>query len=174
MTYSIVYISKTGNTALLAERINTALPQDRCIYCGKPAPLAAEADLIFAGFFTDKGTCSEELALFLNTLKQKKVFLFGTAGFGGATEYFKQILERVSTYLTTGNIVVGSYMCQGKMPLTLRARYEAMAAEQPGKANSMLENFDHALSHPDDKDLNQLEDLILELIKEDSEYVKDI
>ena len=47
--------------------------------------------------------------------------------------------------------VVGTYMCQGKMPQAVRARYEAMP-ESPHRA-AMLENFDQALGHPDQQDL---------------------
>lgn len=55
MKYSIVYSSRTGNTKLLAEHLKSSLPDDSVIYFGKPSAEAAEADLIFLGFWTDKG-----------------------------------------------------------------------------------------------------------------------
>lgn len=39
-------------------------------------------------------------------------------------------------------------MCQGKMPMSVRQRYEQMAQKQPEKFIPMIENFDQALSHP--------------------------
>ncbi len=48
--------------------------------------------------------------------------------------------------------VVGRYMCQGKMPQAVRQRYEAM--EDSPRRTAMLENFDRALSHPDQADLD--------------------
>ena len=45
-------------------------------------------------------------------------------------------------------------MCQGKMPDSVRARYQAM--EDSPRRTAMLENFDQALTHPDDLDLAQL------------------
>ena len=95
---------------------------------------------------------------FLKSLHGRKVFLFGTAGFGGSEEYFSRILERVESHLASDNMVTGKYMCQGKMPMTVRERYETMLEENPGDARmkAMIENFDRALSHPDEADLEGL------------------
>lgn len=154
MSYSIVYSSHTGNTALLAQTIRDTLPASDCVYFGAPDAKALAADTIYAGFWTDKGTCDEQIAQFLQSLNGQKVFLFGTAGFGGAPAYFEQILNRVRENLPETTELIGSYMCQGKMPAAVRARYEAME-DNPRRA-AMIENFDRALSHPDAQDLDAL------------------
>lgn len=164
MTYSIVYSSKTGNTALLAEKVHSSLPEGTCLHCGAPSPEATAADLIFVGFWTDKGTCSEDVATFLEGLAEKQVFLFGTAGFGGADDYFQQILNRVAGHLNETNTLVGTFMCQGKMPAAVRARYAGMAEADPEKAAPMLANFDRALAHPDADDLERLGQAVGNLI----------
>ena len=112
MSYAIVFSSRTGNTALLAQTIRDTLPGD-CLYFGTPDPKALEAETVYVGFWTDKGSCDESIAQFLKTLTNQKVFLFGTAGFGGSPEYFEQILKRVSENLGENTQLVGSYMCQG-------------------------------------------------------------
>ena len=154
MSYSIVYSSRTGNTALLAQTIRDTLPASDCVYFGAPDAKALAADTIYSGFWTDKGTCDEQIAQFLQSLSGQKVFLFGTAGFGGAPAYFEQILNRVRENLPETTELIGSYMCQGKMPAAVRARYEAME-DNPRRA-AMIENFDRALSHPDAQDLDAL------------------
>lgn len=53
-------------------------------------------------------------------------------------------------------------MCQGKMPQSVRERYVKMK-EQPNhmpNIDAMIENFDEALSHPDENDLNALKELV--------------
>lgn len=157
MTYSIVFCSKTGNTQLLAEKIKETLDGE-CMCFGEPTVDAVAADIIFAGSWTDKGTCDERMKEFLAGLENKKVFLFGTAGFGGKEAYFNQILGRVKENLKQSNQVVGTYMCQGKMPMGVRARYEKMSIENPEdkKFDGMIANFDKALSHPDQNDLDAL------------------
>ncbi|MEG2924292.1 MAG: flavodoxin family protein, partial [Oscillospiraceae bacterium] len=62
--------------------------------------------------------------------------------------------------------LVGSYMCQGKMPLSVGQRYEAMQREQPQKAQKLMENFNQALSHPDQADLDNFVQAAISSIKE--------
>ena len=154
MKYAIVYSSKTGNTGRLAQTLKETLPPEDCLYCGGPDARALEAEVLYVGFWTDKGTCDVETAAFLRTVTNQQVFLFGTAGFGGAPEYFAQILHRVEETLPAGARVIGRYMCQGRMPAGVRRRYEAM--EESGKRQMLLDNFDRALSHPDQADLEGL------------------
>ena len=158
MSYAIVYSSKTGNTELLASTIKDTLPHGECIYFGNPNPAALKADTIYLGFWTDKGNCNKETSEFLNMLTNKKVFLFGTAGFGEDESYFDKILERVSEQMSKDITLIGSYMCQGRMPMAVRTRYEKMK-DSPNAMphlDQMIENFDKALSHPDAQDLANL------------------
>ena len=158
MSYAIVFSSKTGNTRLLADTLRASLPQNECTYFGAPAPEALEAETLYIGFWTDKGHADDTLTAFLQTLKGKRIFLFGTAGFGGSAEYFEQILAAVQKSLDGSNTVIGTYMCQGKMPMTVRQQYEKML-QQPNHAPNLemlIENFDKALAHPDAADLDQL------------------
>lgn len=154
MSYAIVYSSHTGNTALLAQTIRETLPQEDCVYFGAPDPSALTAETVYVGFWTDKGTCDTSIAQFLQSLTNQKVFLFGTAGFGGAAAYFEQILNRVKENLEDSTELIGTYMCQGKMPPSVRTRYEQM--EEGPRRTAMLENFDQALSHPNAEDLANL------------------
>ena len=154
MSYSIVYSSKTGNTALLAQALRECLEEETCVYFGPPAPQALEAQRVYVGFWTDKGTCDGETAAFLSALTSQEVFLFGTAGFGGEAAYFEKILSMVKAEIPECVRVVGEYMCQGKMPDSVRRRYEQM--EDSPRKQLMLENFDRALAHPGREDLEEL------------------
>jgi len=158
MSYAIAYSSRTGNTAQLAQAVREALSEEECRYFGEPHAEALVADTIYVGVWTDKGTCDEQTAHFLKGLTNQRIFLFGTAGFGGAPAYFDQILGRVKENLGPNVQVVGTYMCQGKMPQVVRDRYEAM--EDSPRRTMMLENFDRALSHPDQQDLDGLKQAV--------------
>lgn len=158
--YSIIYSSKTGNTELLATHLKKILPERDRVYYGNPSAEACHAGLLMIGFWTDKGTCDEEMAAFLKNLRNKKIFLFGTAGFGGSESYFSGILSRIETLLDASNTVIGTFMCQGKMPMTVRKRYESMLEKDPEKMQPLIDNFDLALSHPDEEDLKKFEKLV--------------
>jgi flavodoxin I len=165
MNYSIVYSSKTGNTRRLAETLRELLPQAACVYNGVPADAALAADLLYVGFWTDKGSCDAATGEFLTKLRGKRLFLFGTAGFGGEESYFDTILEHTCQKLDDSNTVIGTYMCQGKMPVAVRERYEKMRSDPAHALNleHMIENFDQALSHPDKADLEHLKMTVLAL-----------
>ena len=158
MKYAVVYASATGNTAMLAEEIRSYMKNAECVYFGEAKENIPPADIIFAGFWTDKGNCSDEIGNYLAGLQGQKIFLFGTAGFGGSKEYFSRILEQVKGHIPDENTVIGTFMCQGKMPASVKARYEKMLESDPEneRIKAMLINFDQALSHPDHHDLEEL------------------
>lgn len=165
MNYSIVYSSPTGNTDRLASAIKEVLPQENCLYFGNPQEAPIEAPLVFAGFWTNKGTCDSDIMAFLKKSKNKKVFLFGTAGFGDSPEYYETILKTAKQELDASNTVIGTYMCQGKMPMSIRQRYEKMltATAADLKIQEQIENFDRAASHPDQTDCEQLKRQVQQL-----------
>ena len=173
MKAAVVFESRTGNTGLLANTIASALG-DSCVLCTAlvgegPTRSIGDADTVFVGFWTDRGTCSPALMDFLETLSGKDVFLFGTAGFGGNQEYFDEVLGKVSAYIPDETRLIGSYMCQGKMPHAVRERYESMLSEMEideeiARINAMIDNWDHAACHPDENDLETLSKMVAALL----------
>ena len=166
MKYAVVYSSVTGNTARLAERIGRMLPPQQLCYFGPPDEKALQAQTLLVGSWTDKGGCCPQIAAFMGRLAGKRVFVFGTAGFGGSPQYFDQVGRRMARNLPAGCTLLGWHLCQGRMPAAVRARYEALARTDPEKAKPMLDNFDRALSHPDEADLKDLEQAVRAALKD--------
>ena len=162
-SYSIIFSSLTGNTRQLAETIRVVLPAEDCDYFGAPKAEELHSEILYIGFWTDKGNADADTLALLRTLKNKRLFLFGTAGFGVDTAYFDAILARVQAVPDGSNTVIGTYMCQGKMPPSVRARYEAMRAlpAPPENLDALIENFDRARSHPDADDRDRLRAAVL-------------
>ena len=162
--YSIIYSSKTGNTQKLAEVLQNILPKDNCQYYKtvEKAPKVL-SNLLYIGFWTDKGTADTQTIEFLKQLKNKKIFLFGTAGYGGSQNYFEGIINNVKKNIDSSNTLIGTFMCQGKMPLSVKERYKKMQEQNNSslKIDDLIANFDRALSHPDAADLKKLEEQIL-------------
>lgn len=155
MKIAIVYQSLTGNTKAVAQAIREALSDQEIVLFGEPQ--SVEADLYLVGSWTDKGMCHQGIEEYLKSLKHKKIAYFGTAGFGGSQEYYDSLFQRVAGIVDGSNELLGSFYCQGKMPQSVRQRYEAMLQEHPDdkRAQASLENFDRALSHPDEDDLDR-------------------
>lgn len=169
MNIALITNSKSGNTAQLAQALREGFAvSDVQLVCDVELPDAPDttqledaagqallADAICVGFWCDKGSCTEGVAKLLECMDGKRVFLFGTCGFGGSQEYFDQIIERVKEHLPQTAELVGAFMCQGKMGPGVRARYEAMLAKDPtdARAQALIDNFDAALAHPNAADL---------------------
>lgn len=156
--YSIMFSSLTGNTRMLADAIREALPEENCDYFGPCKGDGQTSEVLYVGFWTDRGNADKTALELLKSLRNKKIFLFGTAGFGVDEGYFKKILNNISENIDPSNQILGEYMCQGKMSQSVRERYVKMK-EQPDhnpNLDMLIANFDHALSHPDEKDLENL------------------
>ena len=119
---------------------------------------AGEADVVFVGFWCDKGSCSPAVQHFLQGLAGKRVFLFGTCGFGESDEYFAQILDRVRAYLPADAQCIGGAMCQGKMGVGVKRRYEGMLEKDPenAQARMLIDNWNKAQSHPNEGDFSRI------------------
>lgn len=156
--YSILFSSRTGNTRQLAEAIREVLPQEDCDAFGACEAVLPESKLLYVGFWTDRGNADSAALALLARLKDRKIFLFGTAGFGGSETYFERILAQVRQAVDASSTVVGAFMCQGKMPQSVKERYLSMKRQPnpPANLDMLLENFDRALSHPDAEDLDRL------------------
>lgn len=151
----VLYSSRTGNTRKVAAEIFAAIPgenkdmQNLNEYNGK------EADTFFVGFWTDMGTCELKVGDLLSRLEGKNIALFGTCGMGKDEKYYKMVEEKVKVWLPDNCNYLGCYLCQGKMPMQVRRRYEEMLSkdQNPRQVQKMIQNFDEALLHPDDLDL---------------------
>lgn len=122
------------------------------------AAQAGGADVVFVGFWCDKGSCSPTVQHFLQGLAGKRVFLFGTCGFGESDEYFAQILDRVRAYLPADAQCIGGAMCQGKMSVGVKRRYEGMLEKDPenAQARMLIDNWNKAQSHPNEDDFARI------------------
>ncbi len=159
MKYSIVFSSMTGNTAALADRLHTLLPEESCVYFGETSREALDADVVFVGFWTDKGSCDSKTRVFLKKLNDKTVVLFGTAGLGSAPGYFEEILKAAAADVPVSNTVIPGFMCQGKMSPEAKAKFEAHLASNPDDAavKKMLAEYDIAACHPNEEDFKALD-----------------
>ena len=161
--YSILFCSLTGNTKKLADAIYETLPKDKCDYFGTNDSQVPQSDVCYIGFWTDKGNADQKTLELLSKLKNKKIFLFGTAGFGVDEAYYRRILTNVKQSIDSSNTVIGEYMCQGKMPMAVRDHYVKLKEqpEYPANLDVLIENFERALSHPDKDDLDKLRNIVL-------------
>ena len=162
MKTQVLYKSRTGNTEKLAKAIFAAIPgSDKHIARLDGQTDYDMADIYFIGFWTDRGSASVEVLDYLGALQGKKIALFGTCGMGESQEYFKKIEENIRVFIEDDNEYLGAFMCQGKMPIQVREKYNRMRNGDNGRqVDAMIRNFDMAMLHPDMDDLEYAREFV--------------
>ena len=165
MKIAIIYKSNTGNTKIIAEEIGKNLG-NKVTYIGEPKE-NIEADVYFVGSWTDKGDCVNEISEFLKKLNNKKIAYFSTCGFGGSEEYYEKLFKRVRTNINETNEILGYFICQGKMPMSVKQRYIDLIKAHPEDKNLevSIRNFDEALKHPNETDLKNLNNWVNKIVE---------
>ncbi|MDR1239795.1 MAG: flavodoxin family protein [Treponema sp.] len=171
----IVYSSKTGNTRKLAEGIRQGLAEafagtdeapELRIAAVEENPDPAEADWVLAGFWADRGTADAKAQQYLKSLEGRKIGLFGTLGAYPDSEHARDIGARVRELAAEKNIVLGCFLCQGKIDPALTERFKNLP---PGNPHAMteerMERHREAAKHPDENDLRAAAAACLAMIK---------
>lgn len=159
LDFLILYSSITGNTKKIATSIFNAIPGTSKELCDiKNFHYDKEANVYFVGFWTNRGSCDMNILTLLSSLHNKKIALFGTCGMGQNPIYFHSIANNVSAFIAEDCEYLGSYFCQGKMPHSILEKYEMLKKKNPEESSSidkMIENYNEALSHPNDQDFTE-------------------
>mgnify|MGYP003243907898 CR=1 FL=1 len=67
--YSILFSSMTGNTKELADAIREILPEETLDYFGLCKDADPQSEILYIGFWTDKGTADEATTTLLKSLR---------------------------------------------------------------------------------------------------------
>lgn len=73
--YLIFYSSRTGSTKMLADAIREVLPEDACDAFGTNDTAGPLSELLYVGFWTDRGNADSDALALLARLRKKKIFL---------------------------------------------------------------------------------------------------
>jgi len=167
MSTRIIYTSRTGNTKMLAQRIfETVEDDDKNIYPVEEWQHDTDADTYFVGFWNNRGTCSLEICDLLDELDGRRVALFGTCGMPDSHDYYQTVEDAVKVWLPDHVDYLGCFLCQGKMPMSTRRKFEEMRNEDNAKEiDACIRNFDAALLHPDEEDLGRAAEFTRNVMK---------
>jgi len=167
LDYAVLYSSETGNTKQIAYQIFASLPgQEKDILDLNEIDFIPDAKTYFVGFYVNKGTCGVEVIQCLEHLGGKNVALFSTCGSNPVSEYKKKVENQVKVWIESDNVYLGMFLCQGKMPIQVRKKYESLIREENREQMEwMMKNFDEAMLHPNETDYQAAKHFALESIK---------
>lgn len=150
----IMYSSNTGNTEKLALTIKEVLGD---VYCG--AIKEVSSDVVFVGFWATKNSCDAKVQKVLESLNNKKVFLFGTCGYNNSQEFFDTVLNNAKSYINDSNEFIGGYVCQGKVS---ENKQQSLQETHPNY-EGLKPFLEESVNHPNIDDLAKLKELIKSL-----------
>ena len=78
---------------------------------------------------------------------------------------FWKILKK---YINNSNEILSYYFCPGKLPMSIKEKYEEMLKEKPNDKRilSMLINFNNVLDRPNEYDLEKLRKKVRDVLNE--------
>ena len=147
----IVYSSLTGNTRAVAEAIREVIPVPCDFTAVEQAPDPSSYDFIAIGYWVDKGGPDKKAAAFMETVKDKRVGLFGTLGAYPDSDHARDCKAKAEN-LMAGNLVLGQFLCQGKIDPKVLEAMARMAPEQHPMTEERKARIEEAKKHPDKAD----------------------
>lgn len=150
---AVVFSSKTGNTEKVAAAIQAGLPSDTPLLNVKDQPQLADYDLIFYGYWVDKGGPDPLSLEFMKSITNPKVALFATLGAEPDSQHAADSLEAGAQGLTQST-VVARFICQGAIDPKLISWMEKLDADHPHYPDEKRrQRWAEAAMHPNTEDL---------------------
>ena len=160
----ICYHSLTGNTKMVAEAIAEAV--DGELYeIGKDDYDIESADLIFLGSLDLMGNMSEKAIEFSKSIPDCPTALFLTGG-SVNPKYLEIVRNNIKkNFEGKRDIFDDIFICQGKMQERVLEKYEKKLAEGDQGAQARIDNYNEALSHPNEDDLMNAKEWAKNILK---------
>ncbi len=170
----IIYSSATGNTKSIADVIEKELLYDEVdikkISVEEDKNLLLkeinEAELVFIGYWVDRGTADKKILDLSENIKEKSVLLFGTLGADPEGEYFEKCKANVND-LFEGNKILGNFLCQGRISPKLIEMFKKLPE---GHAHSLneerLARYERASTRPNEEDFRNVVTYINKVVEE--------
>ncbi|MCL1991865.1 MAG: flavodoxin family protein [Spirochaetes bacterium] len=153
----VTYSSKTGNTRKLAAAIYqrfSANGIEARIAPVEEAPQPQEGEVIFAGYWVDKGTADQKFLDYIAGLKGRKIGLFGTLGAYPDSEHARDCAEKLEALVRENNVCLGTFLCQGKIDPALSEMFKKFPPGHPHFMDAeRIKRHEDAAKHPDAADL---------------------
>lgn len=153
MSVTVVYATMTGNTKQVAEAIAQAVGVTAQDMANGPT---VTTDTVAVGYWVDKGQPNDSAVKFLQSLRGKRVFLFGTLGASPTSPHAADCKKAARMLVEKDNTVIGEFLCQGAIDPKLLAMFAKFPEGHPhAPTPESRARWAAAASHPDAADLRE-------------------
>ena len=161
MKTAVIFSSLTGNTKKVAYEIFDEMPKGTRIYDLKELDNEIEEEFLVLGYWVDRAKPNKEMLEFMNNLRGKIIVTFGTLGANPNSEHGSITKNNVNEILEKNNIVLGNFLCQGKIDPKITEMFKKMGTKGPHMmTEERLKRHEEALKHPNEEDFKAARDFI--------------
>lgn len=148
----IVYSSCSGNTRRVAETL--AVVSGAPCFAVRQAPDPQTYDLLALGFWVRQGQADARARRYMQRVRGKRVFFFGTLGAWPQSEHARRCAAGTRALLEEGgNTVMDGFLCQGRVNPAVVAASQRQGRHPMNPARQA--RLDEAARHPDAADLRE-------------------
>ena len=146
---AVIYSSRTGNTQKVAERLAEALGAS-CHSVKDTAAVPENADLCI-GTWIDRGTADASAKKYIESLRGRRVFIYGTLGAEPDSEHCAKGIANIRALFDPSNLV------QGAIDPMLIEMFKSMPKDNVHAfTEENAARYAAAASHPDEGDFAQV------------------
>ncbi len=170
MKFLITYSTRTGNTRKIAEALFRAAPEGSRLSPMEEAPSPDDFDILFIGYWMDKGGPDSKAKAYLSSLHEKKIVLFETLGADPSSEHAYTGFANAALQLAPDCRILGLFASQGAIDPQLLSMMRKLPAGSPHNSPQMKALAEEAAKHPSSEDLARAEAYMKQFIKKAAMY----
>ena len=152
---AVIYSSRTGNTEKVAKQLAEALGAT-CHSVKDTSAVPEGADLC-VGTWIDRGTADAGAKKYIESLRGRRVFLYGTLGAEPDSQHAEKCIANIRALFDPSNEILGAILVQGAIDPMLIEMFKSMPKDN---VHAFTEEngarYAAAASHPDENDFAQV------------------
>ena len=148
---AVVYSSRTGNTEKVSRHLAEALDAS-CYSVKDMSAVPADADLC-VGTWIDRGTADAAAREYIETLRGRRVFIYGTLGAEPDSEHAEKCVANIRALFDASNEILGAILVQGAIDPMLIEMFKSMPKDNVHAfTEENAARYAAAAAHPDEAD----------------------
>ena len=152
---AVIYSSRTGNTEKVAKQLAEALGAT-CHSVKDTSAVPEGADLC-VGTWIDRGTADAGAKKYIESLRGRRVFLYGTLGAEPESEHAEKCIANIRALFDPSNEILGAILVQGAIDPMLIEMFKSMPKDNVHAfTEDNAARYAAAASHPDENDFAQV------------------
>ena len=152
---AVIYSSRTGNTEKVAKHLAEALGAS--CHSVKDTAAVPESATLCVGTWIDRGTADAAATKYIERLRGRRVFIYGTLGAEPNSEHAERCIANIRALFDPSNEILGAILVQGALDPMLIEMFKSMPKDNVHAfTEENAARYAAAASHPDAADVAQV------------------